>query len=195
MTDDETPPGLCAERSPRKLLVGSESYRAARMNFRLELAETPPSLNRFGSVGGGTYFVYTRLKKEWQQTLGIALMAAGVPRGLAKVSASATMRFSVRRKRDEGNFRFLLEKALGDTLVKGGWLEDDTGAAFTFGAVTFDPEVGTPLTIIELEVEEAGQAAAAISPNAQRESPDKPKLARGAEPVEPGRRWRRGVKG
>jgi hypothetical protein len=164
------------------------------MNFRLELAETPPSLNRFGSVGGGTYYLYTRLKKEWQQTLGVALMAAGVPRGMGKVTATATMRFSTRRKRDEGNFRFMLEKVLGDTLVNGGWLEDDTEGAFTFGAVTFDPEVGDPLTIIDLVVEspdEARQAAAAVSPNAQRESGEK----LSAPSASPGRRWRRRVKG
>lgn len=122
--------------------------------YRLELHETPPSLNRFGSVGGGTYYVYRRLKKEWHQTLATALMAARVPRGLVKVEASATMRFPTRRRRDEGNFRWLLEKVLGDTLVEGGWLPDDNAGIFTFGKVTFDPEVGEPLTVILLEVEE-----------------------------------------
>lgn len=161
------------------------------MNFRLELAETPPSLNRFGSVGGGTYYLYRRLKKEWQQTLGVALMAAGVPRGLGKVSATAIMRFSTRRKRDEGNFRWLLEKALGDTLVNGGWLADDDANAFTFGAVTFDPELGPPLTVIELEG--AGVPATpsgTVIVNSQRESDDQLPLKRPPE-----RRWRRRVRG
>lgn len=155
------------------------------MNYRLELSETPPSLNRFGSVGGGTYYLYRRLKKEWQETLGVALMAAGVPRGLGTVSATATMRFPTRRKRDEGNFRYLLEKVLGDTLVQGGWLADDDAGRFSFGAVTFDPEPGSPLTIIELVSDR--QASAAVSPNPQRESGDQ-------QPVS-GRRWRRRVKG
>lgn len=169
------------------------------MNYRLELAETPPSLNRFGSVGGGTYYLYRRLKKEWQETLGVALMAAGVPRGLGKVSATATMRFSTRRKRDEGNFRWLLEKALGDTLVNGGWLADDDAAAFTFGAVTFDPEPGDPLTVIELSALTAHSAQHGVqhgvSDNSQRESGDKSGVAQTPEPVGPDRRWRRRVKG
>lgn len=162
------------------------------MNYRLELAETPPSLNCFGSVGGGTYYLYRRLKKEWQETLGVALMAAGVPRGLGKVSATATMRFATRRKRDEGNFRYLLEKTLGDTLVNGGWLADDDAAAFTFGAVTFDPELGTPLTVLSLEVEppENLPSRPSAGSNPQRESQVKSGVARSA-----GYPWRRRVKG
>jgi hypothetical protein len=163
------------------------------MNYRLELAETPPSLNRFGSVGGGTYYLYRRLKKDWEKTLGVALMAAGVPRGLGKVSATATVRFHTRRKRDEGNFRYLLEKTLGDTLVNGGWLADDDADAFTFGAVTFDPELGDPLTVVELECQVPGQLAPGTS-NPQRESPVKSGVAR-ARASGPDRRWRRRVKG
>lgn len=160
--------------------------------YRLELHETPPSLNRFGSIGGGTYYLYRRLKKEWHQTLATALMAAGVPRGLAKVEASATMRFPTRRKRDEGNFRWLLEKVLGDTLVEGGWLADDDANLFTFGKVTFNPEPGEPLTLIYLEVEHATsrQASGAVIVNSQRESDDQLPLKK-----PPSRQWRRRVKG
>lgn len=167
------------------------------MDYRLELHETPPSLNRFGSVGGGTYYLYRRLKKEWQDTLGTALMAAGVPRGLSKVSAEATMRFPTTRKRDEGNLRFLLEKVLGDTLVQGGWLADDHAGAFSFGAVSFDPAVGEPLTIIDLEVEPAGKLASPMStfPNPQRESGDQERshAAQATQPTQ--RKWRHRVKG
>jgi hypothetical protein len=52
------------------------------------------------------------------------------------------MTFPDRRRRDEGNFRFFLEKALGDALVSGGWLADDDGARFSFGSVAFRYERG-----------------------------------------------------
>lgn len=120
------------------------------MNFQLRLQETPPSLNRFT---GGARGAYHREKKKWQQQLGTALMVAGVPRGLESVKANAVLRFPVKRRRDEGNLRFLLEKALGDILVEGAWLPDDQGDEFEFGRVSFDPECGDPLTLIDLEVE------------------------------------------
>jgi hypothetical protein len=168
------------------------------MDFQLTLHETPPSLNAFGSVGGGTHHRYRRLKKQWQEQLGTALMVAKVPRGLAKVSAAAMLTFPEQRPRDEGNFRFLLEKALGDALVEGGWLEDDTADHFEFGRVFFSEQRGDPLTAITLHAERqpAGEVSAPKSPtapNSQRESEDKllPPTAHGTQQ----RRWRRRVKG
>jgi hypothetical protein len=123
------------------------------MNFQLRLYETPPSLNRFT---GGSKGPYHRAKASWQKQLGTSLMVAGVPRGLKKVEASALLTFPVKRKRDEGNMRFLLEKALGDILVEGGWLPDDQAGAFTFSKLSIDPEKGGPLTVVTLEVEAGG---------------------------------------
>lgn len=162
--------------------------------FQLELQEVPPSLNTFGSVGGGTHHRYRRLKKEWQKSLGTALMLAGVPRANGKITASARMRFSRKAKRDEGNFRFLLEKALGDILVQGGWLaDDDTGDNYSFGRVIFEQATGSPLTVIELEVEPLSALTAQPhrggAENSQLESGD-PKSSSAAKP-----RWRRRVKG
>lgn len=158
------------------------------MNFHLELHETPPSLNRYAGGPRGPYF---REKAKWQKQISTALMAAGVPRGLGKVTATATMTFPTRRKRDEGNLRFLLEKALGDALVKGGWIEDDTGDCFSFGRIEFDAEPGDALTRIELDVKSDRDSARANrrgeASNAQRESNDR-------DGVKP-RRWRRRVKG
>jgi hypothetical protein len=69
------------------------------------------------------------------------------------VRASAKLRFAVRRaRRDEGNFRAPLEKALGDALVSRGIIPDDTAEHFTFGTVRFDPETGPARTLIELEI-------------------------------------------
>lgn len=176
------------------------------MNFQLRLHETPPSLNTFGSVGGGTHHRYRRLKKQWQEQLGRALMQAAVPRGMGRVKATAALRFPRAAKRDEGNFRFLLEKALGDILVEGGWLKDDTAGRFSFGALQFVPDLGDPLTLVFLEVEredpDSDLAAPDTAENSQLESgvsnPRRGDLSlsgRGRSGVLGKRRWRRGVKG
>ena len=83
--------------------------------------------------------------------LSIALMEQMVPRGLASVKATATIRFKQRRRRDEGNFRVILEKALGDALVEGGWLSDDTADLYGFGAVELFAPVQKPETIVVLD--------------------------------------------
>lgn len=60
------------------------------------------------------------------------------------------MRFPLQRGRDEGNFRWMLEKALGDALVTGRWLSDDTGGRFSTGAVTFETERGPKRTTLRI---------------------------------------------
>lgn len=110
---------------------------------------TPASFN---SVGLRSHWAVGRKHKlQWQQWLSIALMEQGVPRGLKSVSAKATIRFKQRRRRDEINFRPLIDKALGDTLVEGGWLEDDSPEYFRFGEVTLFAPVPRPETIVVLD--------------------------------------------
>jgi hypothetical protein len=99
----------------------------------LEVPGCPPSFNAIGYRSH--WSVGRREKLKWQEMLGMALMVARVPRGLAAVSATAEIRFKQRRRRDEGNFRVILEKALGDALVEGRWLSDDTPEQYRFGAV------------------------------------------------------------
>lgn len=115
----------------------------------LSVPGTPPSFN---SVGYRSHWaVGQRHKKQWQQWLSIALMEQGVPRGLDSVSVTATLRFKQRRRRDEGNFRVILEKALGDALVEGGWLSDDTADRYHFGGLSLLAPVERPETIVVLE--------------------------------------------
>lgn len=124
------------------------------MQFTLTFHETPKSLNR--STGGGKAGVpwpYIKEKTKWEGNFQIALMVEQVPRRLSRATATARLRFPSNRKRDEGNFRFILEKALGDTLVGGGWLPEDTPDHYSFGEVTFDSERGKALTVVTLEVE------------------------------------------
>lgn len=77
-------------------------------------------------------------------------MIAQVPRGLESVTATAELRFKQRRRRDEGNFRVILEKALGDALVEGGWLADDTADHFRFGLLELSAPSPEPVTEVHL---------------------------------------------
>lgn len=115
----------------------------------LSVPGTPPSFN---SVGYRSHWaVGQRHKKQWQEWLATALMVAQVPRGLESVKVTATLRFKQRRRRDEGNFRVILEKALGDALVEGGWLADDTSEQYRFGELNLLAPVERPETIVVLE--------------------------------------------
>lgn len=114
----------------------------------ITLGYTPVSLNQGGMRAH--HLKQYRLKHGLQRDLEALLMAERLPRGMRYVTASASLRFPVRRRRDEGNFRWLLEKALGDALVNGGWLPDDTPANYRFATVTFEPEPGPPRTMLSL---------------------------------------------
>ena len=122
------------------------------MIVELSLPGTPPSLNTTGASRSWQRFY--REKKKWEGYCVIALMEMKVPKGLASVEATAKLRFPSKRRRDEGNFRVVLEKALGDALQLHGAIEDDTPEWFTFGKVTFDEERGEPLTTVELTLYE-----------------------------------------
>lgn len=106
----------------------------------------PASVNR---TRGETWQITRRRKAALERDLGLLLMAAGVPRPIPgnRVHATAVVYHAIHRDRDEGNYRAPLEKALGDVLQMGGplaWLENDTPAHFTFGAVTFGKRPGPP---------------------------------------------------
>lgn len=114
-------------------------------SIAIEMYGTPPSLNRMGARGNPR--VFHRHKKQWQQDIEMLLLAARTTRPLpGPVTVEAVLRFPVRRRRDEGNFRSLLEKATGDALVNGGWIPDDTPELYRFKAVTFEEVSGEPRT-------------------------------------------------
>lgn len=94
---------------------------------------TPKSINVFGS---GNPRLYWEMKRKWSAILLPLLRDSGLPLGLAKVMVDGELTFDSRRARDQGNYRVLIEKALGDVLVAGGWLEDDTWDRYEFGNLT-----------------------------------------------------------
>ena len=124
----------------------------------LAISDTPPSLNRAGTRG--SHWLVSKAKRRWQADLELLLLGSGLPRGLQHVSASATLRFPTRRRRDAGNYSWLLEKALGDALVNGRWLADDTPEFFEFSGVSFSAESGPHQTIVSLVATKAAERAA-----------------------------------
>lgn len=111
---------------------------------------TPPSFNKVGLRSH--WAVGRKAKQDWEQWLLIALLEQRVPKELKSVRASAALRFKQRRRRDEGNFKPLLEKALGDVL-QNGWIPDDTPDLYRFGAVELFAPVERPETIVVLDYE------------------------------------------
>jgi len=94
----------------------------------------PPSFNALASgQGSGNAMVYAGLKARWQEVLTERLAATDLPKGLAHVLVEGEITFPDRGRRDQGNFRVIVEKALGDALVEGWWLADDSWDFYSFG--------------------------------------------------------------
>ena len=105
------------------------------MEIIVTYPDTPPSFNAVGH--SGNRWKWTRAKKQWQETMETLLLAGAVPRGLRRVEARVELAFPTKRRRDVVNYRTLLEKCIGDALVNGRWLSDDTPEFFHFAGVTF----------------------------------------------------------
>lgn len=140
--------GLRSSRDPNvanSSMNASGPHRGLDRVFIIEYDDCPPSLNHAHSRH---WSYFHRHKRAWQDIFEALLLQ--VPRRLAYVHAEASLRFPVRRRRDEGNFRWLLEKALGDALVNGGWIADDTPDYFRTGLLTFEEDAGPKRTTVFL---------------------------------------------
>jgi hypothetical protein len=104
---------------------------------------TPKSINVFGS---GNPRLYWEMKRRWSAILLPLLRGSGMPLGLSRVMVDGELTFPDRGRRDQGNFRVVLEKALGDTLTAGGWLEDDDWSRYEFGNLTANYQKGVSAT-------------------------------------------------
>jgi hypothetical protein len=131
----------------------------------------PPSLNQIATRG--SRWAVTKAKKDWEGTFTMLLLEAGMPQHAGgrpvahHLTAVARLRFPDRRRRDEGNFAWLIEKTLGDALVggfskvaplpgktrpryvrtwpEGRFLPDDNSKHFRFRGVRIEDEVGSRL--------------------------------------------------
>jgi hypothetical protein len=107
----------------------------------------PPAFHKLGS---GDRRAYQAVKQQWQDVLTELLEESGLQRGLGRVMVEGEATFPEQLRRDQGNYRILIEKALGDTLVAGGWLEDDDWARYEFGNLAYRYEHGVSRTRLYL---------------------------------------------
>lgn len=87
----------------------------------------------FNVMAGRDPNVYRAVVDKWRPALTAALEASGLPRGLGGVMVEAEVSFGDNVKRDRGNHAVMLDKALGDAMVVGGWLPDDEWGRYGFG--------------------------------------------------------------
>lgn len=131
---------------------------------QLEWDDCPPSMNAgasgYGanpySTGAAASAHQRRTKGVWEGILMAILLKGRVPKDLAWVRVDMELRFPKKRGRDEGNYRMVVEKALGDVMQKMGYISNDTPDIYRFGAVTFDPESGPKRMVLTLTYELAG---------------------------------------
>ncbi len=128
----------------------------------------PPSLNIFGS---GNQRIYQSWKTAWSDVLAEHLSGTRLAKPLTSVLVEGRVCFPTRVRRDQGNYRFLLEKALGDTLTAGGWLIDDDWSQYEFGNLAYVYEKGRSWTELVLF------PGAAVKPLGGRRMSDETKTA------------------
>lgn len=113
---------------------------------------TGGSFNAFGSGGGGHAGAgqWQGIKAQWEKVLDAKLREVGLPLGLGGVFVEGRMTFPDRAARDQGNFRVVLEKALGDVLQSGGWLEADDWTRYEFGGLAYAYVAGVSRTELRI---------------------------------------------
>lgn len=105
--------------------IGCETCGAGKL--RAVHLGAPPSLNEGGS--GMDRMTYQRIKLAWKTALRdlVKRSPLGDLEGpYESVHVEAQIAFPNRQRRDEGNIRWMLEKALGDVLVEEGVIVDDS---------------------------------------------------------------------
>lgn len=123
------------------------------MKFVISFPDLPESMNAKGGGGyKGNHYAQHRVKKSLEGQLFVALIQAKVPKRLSRVKATAVLTVPTRHRRDEGNYRYMLEKALGDILQTMNYLPDDDPEHFTFPELIFEYKKNVRNTAITLEV-------------------------------------------
>lgn len=107
----------------------------------------PKSMNALGS---GNPMAFQAAKRMWGQRFVDLLVAAGLPRPVGYVQVTGVCCFPTRARRDQGNYRFMLEKAMGDALVEGRWLEDDDWSRYEFGNLSYAYAKDQSYTLLRL---------------------------------------------
>lgn len=111
-------------------------------------ADTPPSFNAVGH--SGSRWTWTKAEKKWKEIVEGAMLSTGFPRDWDHISVKVRLTFPTKTRRDEINYRVILEKATGDALVNGKWIPDDVPEHFVFEGVHFEQQAGPKRTTWEL---------------------------------------------
>jgi hypothetical protein len=111
----------------------------------------PKSFNVLASgAGSGNFGVYDSMKSAWQAIFLDLLKASGLE-PCDSVFAEGEITFPDHREdRDQGNFRVILEKALGDALEEGGYLVSDNWDRYEFGQLSKREHPGESATRLTL---------------------------------------------
>lgn len=124
--------GPSGSRGCKFELEGGKTCNAAR----------PAALHYLPTVNTtltGDWAVYQGALKHWLPWVVLAVAASGLPRGLDSVLIEGLCCFPTKNPtgpkggRDQGNHRGFVEKAIGDALEAGGWIESDTWTRYEFG--------------------------------------------------------------
>jgi hypothetical protein len=110
----------------------------------------PPSFNVWSGQGSTGTMAYKGLKDQWQKLLLGLLLESPLGR-MTRVYVEGEITFpDAKSDRDQGNFRVLIEKALGDALVEGGYIRDDGWDQYQFGQLLMRLEPGESATRLML---------------------------------------------
>jgi hypothetical protein len=120
--------------------------RSFALTFSYE--DTPPSFNAVGHTGNR--WAWTKAEKAWKETVETLMLSTGFPRDWDHISVRVRLQFPTKNRRDEINYRVILEKATGDALVNGKWIPDDVPEHFTFEGVHFEQQTGPKKTTWEI---------------------------------------------
>lgn len=112
---------------PQPRLLASDGSRGwVFMTF----GDTPGSINDNRSKRGGHWSQDRQAKQEWEGVFLTGFMKERLPRRLDHVKVWATFQFDRRQRRDPENYRHPFAKPFADSLVKAGYLDDDTERYF-----------------------------------------------------------------
>jgi hypothetical protein len=126
-------PGVCDGLQRQ---MGCE--RCGRAKTAREHFGAPASYNAVSGGRGSSaaQMVGASMKQAWEAMFLDLLRETDLPRDLAYVFVEGEIVFPDHREdRDQGNFRVIIEKALGDALERGGYVANDNWDHYEFGGL------------------------------------------------------------